>query len=374
MHPGPGFLSTGRGGNPGVPARGHPQGGRLQQAQPACGACQKLGGRNRLSPRQPQLFLGPLSSPLRGGGRLQRGTKAISRFPQASQGGAPEPAEGVPWLAASCPGVTLLVSAWFGFPLDAHTVPGPTLAASRLGLQLLTWQVVRPGGRASTRRGRTPGLAWGALALCGAEAWAPATVVSREGSFQTSAQCWGGGGAGSWLPCPPLQMHRPPQASPLPRGPTSCRTTVSPSSSGWPRACSIWRKHPRYGGAGSPPPFHSPCLPSPHPRVGPGPRERTGRTVKPEAQRGPGPGCWLPLPTVTCAPRPQFLAFTCGLLRGTLCTLGVKSLVTASVAALPACESGRWGWRPSRGSGRARELSFLAPACQGGGAGLPSPT
>nr|XP_044615162.1 trafficking protein particle complex subunit 6A isoform X6 [Equus asinus] len=41
---------------------------------------------------------------------------------------------------------------------------------------------------------------------------------------------------------------------------------------------------------------------------------------------------------VTCAPRPQFLAFTCGLLRGTLCTLGVKSLVTASVAALPACK------------------------------------
>ncbi|XP_055409164.1 trafficking protein particle complex subunit 6A isoform X5 [Bubalus kerabau] len=34
----------------------------------------------------------------------------------------------------------------------------------------------------------------------------------------------------------------------------------------------------------------------------------------------------------------QFLAFTCGLLRGTLSTLGVKSLVTASVAALPACK------------------------------------
>ncbi|XP_036914327.1 trafficking protein particle complex subunit 6A isoform X2 [Sturnira hondurensis] len=33
----------------------------------------------------------------------------------------------------------------------------------------------------------------------------------------------------------------------------------------------------------------------------------------------------------------QFLAFTCGLLRGTLSTLGIKSLVTASVAALPAC-------------------------------------
>nr|XP_058900942.1 trafficking protein particle complex subunit 6A isoform X2 [Kogia breviceps] len=33
---------------------------------------------------------------------------------------------------------------------------------------------------------------------------------------------------------------------------------------------------------------------------------------------------------------PKFLAFTCGLLRGTLSTLGLKSLVTASVAALPA--------------------------------------
>ncbi|KAF6289264.1 trafficking protein particle complex 6A [Rhinolophus ferrumequinum] len=28
------------------------------------------------------------------------------------------------------------------------------------------------------------------------------------------------------------------------RGPTSYRTTASPSSSGCPRACSIWRKHP----------------------------------------------------------------------------------------------------------------------------------
>nr|KAF6267253.1 trafficking protein particle complex 6A [Pipistrellus kuhlii] len=35
---------------------------------------------------------------------------------------------------------------------------------------------------------------------------------------------------------------------------------------------------------------------------------------------------------------PKFLAFTCGLLRGTLSTLGIKSLVSASVAALPACK------------------------------------
>ncbi|KAM5325807.1 trafficking protein particle complex subunit 6A-like [Glossophaga mutica] len=38
---------------------------------------------------------------------------------------------------------------------------------------------------------------------------------------------------------------------------------------------------------------------------------------------------------------PKFLAFTCGFLRGTLSTLGIKSLVTTSVAALPACQS-RW--------------------------------
>uniref|UniRef100_K9IWL7 Trafficking protein particle complex subunit 6A n=1 Tax=Desmodus rotundus TaxID=9430 RepID=K9IWL7_DESRO len=40
---------------------------------------------------------------------------------------------------------------------------------------------------------------------------------------------------------------------------------------------------------------------------------------------------------------PKFLAFTCGLLRGTLSTLGIKSLVTASVTSLPACESWVWG-------------------------------
>ncbi|XP_074075409.1 trafficking protein particle complex subunit 6A isoform X2 [Macrotis lagotis] len=35
---------------------------------------------------------------------------------------------------------------------------------------------------------------------------------------------------------------------------------------------------------------------------------------------------------------PKFLAFTCGLLRGTLSTLGFESSVTASVASLPACK------------------------------------
>uniref|UniRef100_A0A2I3SVX2 Trafficking protein particle complex subunit 6A n=2 Tax=Pan TaxID=9596 RepID=A0A2I3SVX2_PANTR len=37
-------------------------------------------------------------------------------------------------------------------------------------------------------------------------------------------------------------------------------------------------------------------------------------------------------------PRPRFLAFTCGLLRGALYTLGIESVVTASVAALPVCK------------------------------------
>ncbi|XP_023560375.1 trafficking protein particle complex subunit 6A isoform X1 [Octodon degus] len=39
---------------------------------------------------------------------------------------------------------------------------------------------------------------------------------------------------------------------------------------------------------------------------------------------------------------PKFLAFTCGLLCGTLHTLGFQSLVTAFVTALPACECWRW--------------------------------
>lgn len=65
-------------------------------------------------------------------------------------------------------------------------------------------------------------------------------------------------------------------------------------------------------------------------------------------------------PPVTYNPRPQFLAFTCGLLCGTLSTLGIKSLVTASVAALPACESWRWG----------RLLPSLSVA---GAPGLPCP-
>ncbi|KAM9037389.1 trafficking protein particle complex subunit 6A isoform X4 [Sarcophilus harrisii] len=34
----------------------------------------------------------------------------------------------------------------------------------------------------------------------------------------------------------------------------------------------------------------------------------------------------------------QFLAFTCGLLRGTLSSLGIESSVTASVTSLPACK------------------------------------
>lgn len=74
-----------------------------------------------------------------------------------------------------------------------------------------------------------------------------------------------------------------------------------------------------------------------------------------------------PLPTVTCVPRPQFLAFTCGLLRGTLSTLGIKSLVTASVAALPACEL-VWG-----APVRVRQGSPCSGGAEEVGPGHPSP-
>ncbi|XP_059008194.1 trafficking protein particle complex subunit 6A isoform X1 [Mustela lutreola] len=79
----------------------------------------------------------------------------------------------------------------------------------------------------------------------------------------------------------PGPASRLPTAAPtgffsVPRGPTSYRITASPSSSGWPRACSIWRKHPSSwpspaafceapsapwaSRAWSPPPWH-PCPP-----------------------------------------------------------------------------------------------------------------
>ncbi|XP_029013048.1 trafficking protein particle complex subunit 6b [Betta splendens] len=35
---------------------------------------------------------------------------------------------------------------------------------------------------------------------------------------------------------------------------------------------------------------------------------------------------------------PKYLAFTCGLVRGALCGLGVKSIVTAEVSVMPACK------------------------------------
>lgn len=68
----------------------------------------------------------------------------------------------------------------------------------------------------------------------------------------------------------------------------------------------------------------------------------TGHAHLPTPLGLPGAGAWpLLFPhTVFCPPPPpQFLAFTCGLLCGALHTLGFQSLVTASVASLPACKS-----------------------------------
>ncbi|XP_027475606.1 trafficking protein particle complex subunit 6A isoform X1 [Zalophus californianus] len=77
---------------------------------------------------------------------------------------------------------------------------------------------------------------------------------------------------------PPHQSPAPTGLFSVPRGPTSCRTIASLFSSGWPRACSIWRKHPSSwpspaasceapsaswaSRAWSPPPWH-PCPPGP---------------------------------------------------------------------------------------------------------------
>uniref|UniRef100_A0A4W3GFN4 Trafficking protein particle complex subunit 6B, like n=1 Tax=Callorhinchus milii TaxID=7868 RepID=A0A4W3GFN4_CALMI len=36
---------------------------------------------------------------------------------------------------------------------------------------------------------------------------------------------------------------------------------------------------------------------------------------------------------------PKFLAFSCGLLRGALCNLGIDSTVTAEVSVMPACDA-----------------------------------
>ncbi|XP_029781214.1 trafficking protein particle complex subunit 6A isoform X2 [Suricata suricatta] len=74
----------------------------------------------------------------------------------------------------------------------------------------------------------------------------------------------------------PCSKSRWTASAPITREPTCCRTTASPSSSGWPRACSIWRKHPSSwpspaascevpsapwaSRAWSPPPWH-PCPP-----------------------------------------------------------------------------------------------------------------
>uniref|UniRef100_A0A8C0BDL9 Trafficking protein particle complex 6B n=1 Tax=Buteo japonicus TaxID=224669 RepID=A0A8C0BDL9_9AVES len=35
---------------------------------------------------------------------------------------------------------------------------------------------------------------------------------------------------------------------------------------------------------------------------------------------------------------PKYLAFTCGLIRGGLSNLGIKSIVTAEVSSMPACK------------------------------------
>lgn len=131
------------------------------------------------------------------------------------------------------------------------------------------------------------------------------TVVLREGDFPTSAQ------SRTWVPASPpcaskVQALPPPTGLLSPRGPTSCKTTASPSSFRWPLACSIWRKRPRYGGSWGL--VHTSLLPVtqplPHVRPLPRPKEcprpRCQPPLSSHACLCPLPSSW-PSPAASCA-------------------------------------------------------------------------
>lgn len=211
----------------------------------------------------------------------------------------------------------LLVSCGSRFPLKAHAGPSPQQLPRGRGLQC-----PQPPGRRNFFP-RKP---------CSQTRWADLALHSPAGGFLTTEVLRV---LGPGFPLHPMPVDRlgPHGFSSAPRGPMSCRTTASPSLSRWPQACSTWRKPPRYGGLDftfpSLPAHPRPWWPSPRPRGHPGTQDL---------------GAGLPSSHNGLCPLPQFLAFTCGLLCGALHTLGFQSLVTASVAALPACESGGFSW------------------------------
>lgn len=173
-------------------------------------------------------------------------------------------------------------------------MPGPGGPLHGPGLQLLTTTLEghAPSGAGRQARGQRP---------VGPRAALKDGPVTDHHGFEGRVLLDlspAGLGPGSLLPLPPNKgtgaTPAPMGPSSVPRGPTSCRTTASPFSSGWPRVCSTWRKRPRYGGgAGTP----APGRPLPEPRT-PG---------EGGAQRGPpGPGCW-PSPSAhsdLCPPPP----------------------------------------------------------------------
>ncbi|XP_046540267.1 trafficking protein particle complex subunit 6A isoform X3 [Equus quagga] len=166
---------------------------------------------------------------------------------------------------------------------------------------------------------------------------APVSPLLAHPGTEYEPVCAGGHG----LPCGPGPGREPGPATPQHQpGPSVCRCPPGCPGRRWPTGRSWTSSSSCAKTCGWPCSRSRWTASAPTTRLllCPGDLRPAGQQFPPPHPDGLRPAVSGGSTQVTCAPRPQFLAFTCGLLRGTLCTLGVKSLVTASVAALPACK------------------------------------